>query len=44
MHCRFFAQFVMDIGRFLKREFTKTHVMFIVRKNLLQYSVWFVKV
>jgi len=43
MNCRF-GRFVVDIGKFLKREYAKIHVAFVVRKNLLQYEVFYVRV
>jgi len=34
MNCRF-SKFVIDIGRFLQRQYHKIYVAFVVRKNLL---------
>jgi len=42
MRCRF-SRFVIDIGKFVGREFSKIRVIFTVRKNLLQYEVYFVR-
>jgi len=42
MNCRF-SKFVVDIGRFLQRQYRKICVMFVVRKNLLQYEVYYVR-
>jgi len=38
-----FSQFVIDIGNFCERKFHKIHVVYIVRINLLQYKVMFVR-
>jgi hypothetical protein len=42
VNCRF-SKFVIDIGRFLQRQYRKIRVIFTVRKNLLQYEVYYVR-
>ena len=43
MRCRF-SKFVVNIGDFCEAKYRKIRVVFLERINLLQYSVWFVKV
>jgi len=42
MRCRF-SKFVVDIGKFLQRSYDKIYIAFTVRKNLLQYEVYYVR-
>jgi len=42
MNCRF-SKFVIDIGKFLQREYRKIHVVFVAQINLLQYEVYYVR-
>jgi len=38
-----FSKFVIDVDKFLSRTYTKIHVFFTVRINLLQYEVYYVR-
>jgi len=39
-----FSQFVVDVWNFCESRYAKIHIAYVVRKNLLQYEVHFVRI